>query len=227
MTIQGRPTVVVWGMDELAGHDLETGRVLWRYVHGANHRMGSMVTSIVGHGDLLFLPLENGMIALSAAKLAAGSDPVVWTSRGGGSALTTPVLYEGRIYAVSAAGVATCTEAKTGDPALARAARRPVSFVAGRCGGTRLLYRRGRERPQSLRPRPHSRFWRRTTSANPSSPRWRRWTATSISAASATCSASAPDDASRCARARSAGGRRRGHLRCRRRTPPASRSRWS
>jgi outer membrane protein assembly factor BamB len=115
MTIQGRPTIIVWGMDELAGHDLETGRVLWKYVHGANHRMGSMVTSVLGNGDLLFLPLENGMIALSAAKLAAGSDPVVWASRGGGSALTTPVLYEGRIYAVSAAGVATCTEAKTGN----------------------------------------------------------------------------------------------------------------
>jgi outer membrane protein assembly factor BamB len=115
MTIQGRPTVIVWGVDELAGHDLKTGRVLWKYVHGANRRMGSMVASIVGNGDLLFLPLENGMIALSAAKLAAGSDPVVWTSRGGGSALTTPVLYEGRIYAVSAEGVATCTEAKTGD----------------------------------------------------------------------------------------------------------------
>jgi outer membrane protein assembly factor BamB len=115
MTIQGRPTVIVWGMDELAGHDLETGRVLWKYVHGANHRMGSMVTSVVGNGDLLFLPLENGMIALSAVKLAAGGDPVVWTSRGGGSALTTPVLYEGRIYAVSAAGVATCTDAKTGN----------------------------------------------------------------------------------------------------------------
>jgi outer membrane protein assembly factor BamB len=115
MTIQGRPTVIVWGMDELAGHDLETGRVLWTYVHGANHRMGSMVTSVIGNGGLLFLPLENGMIALNAAKLAAGGDPVIWTSRGGGSALTTPVLFEGRIYAVSSAGVATCTDAQTGD----------------------------------------------------------------------------------------------------------------
>jgi outer membrane protein assembly factor BamB len=114
MTIQGRPTVVVWGLDELAGHDAATGRRLWRYAHGANQRMGSMVTSILGDGDRLYLPLENGMVALSAAKLAAGSDPVVWASRGGGSALTTPVLYEGRIYAVSAAGIATCTEATTG-----------------------------------------------------------------------------------------------------------------
>ena len=114
MTIQGRPTVIVWGQDELAGHDAATGRLLWQYAHGANQRMGSMVTSILGNGDRLFLPLENGMIALSAARLAAGSDPVVWASRGGSSALTTPVLYEGHIYAVSAAGVATCTEATTG-----------------------------------------------------------------------------------------------------------------
>ena len=55
------------------------------------------------------------MIALSAATLVEGGEPVVWTSQGGGSALTTPVLYEGRIYAVSAAGVATCIDAKTGD----------------------------------------------------------------------------------------------------------------
>jgi outer membrane protein assembly factor BamB len=115
MTIRGRPTIIVWGIDELAGHDLETGGVLWKYAHGANHRMGSMVASVLGNGDLLFLPLENGMIALSTEKLTAGDDPVVWTSRGGGSALATPVLYEGRIYAVSAAGVATCTEAATGD----------------------------------------------------------------------------------------------------------------
>jgi outer membrane protein assembly factor BamB len=115
MTIHERPTFIVWGMDELAGHDMETGRVLWKYVHGANHRMGSMVTSLVGTGELLFLPLETGMIALSAAKLAEGRDPVVWTSRGGGSALTTPVLYDDRIYAVSASGVATCVDAATGE----------------------------------------------------------------------------------------------------------------
>src|SRR4051794_8121477 len=63
MTIQGRPTVIVWGIHELAGHDAATGRLLWHYAHGANQRMGSMVTSILGDGDRLFLPLENGMIA--------------------------------------------------------------------------------------------------------------------------------------------------------------------
>ena len=107
--------MVVWGLDELAGHDIETGQVLWTYAHGANQRMGSMVTSAVADGERLFLPLENGMVALSAAKIAEGRDPVLWTSRGGGSALTTPVLYGDRMYAVSAAGVATCTDARTGD----------------------------------------------------------------------------------------------------------------
>ena len=114
-TIGGRPTVVAWGLDALEGHDADTGRVLWTYGHDANRRMGSMVASILADGDRLFLPLENGMIALSAAKLAAGTDPVLWTTRGGASALATPVLFEGRIYAVSAAGVATCVDAGSGE----------------------------------------------------------------------------------------------------------------
>ena len=114
LDIGGRPTVVVWGMDELTGHDLGTGEVVWRYRHGANGRMGSMVASIVTNGDAIYLPLENGMIALSAAKLAANQDPVLWTSRGGSSGLATPVLYDGRIFAVSSVGVASCTDAQTG-----------------------------------------------------------------------------------------------------------------
>ena len=113
--IDDRPVAVIWGTDELAGYDVATGKQLWRYTHGANHRMGSMVTSIVADGDRLFLPLENGMIALSGARLAAGEDPVLWTSRGGGSALTTPVLYGGRIFAVSGSGVATAVDAATGE----------------------------------------------------------------------------------------------------------------
>ena len=52
--INGRLTIVVWGMDELAGYDLETGRVLWRYAHGANHRMGSMVVSLVAFDYVLY-----------------------------------------------------------------------------------------------------------------------------------------------------------------------------
>ena len=112
--IGGRPTVVVWGMDELTGHDLDSGEVVWRYRHGANGRMGSMVASIVAKDDAIYLPLENGMIALSAAKLAAHQDPVLWTSRGGSSGLATPVLYDGRIFAVSSVGVASCTDARTG-----------------------------------------------------------------------------------------------------------------
>jgi outer membrane protein assembly factor BamB len=115
LTIGGRPAIVSWGIDELAAHDLATGQVVWRYTHSANHRMGSMVTSMIANSRLIYLPLENGMIALDVSKLAAALDPVAWTSRGGASALATPVLYRDRIYAVSAAGVATCTDALTGE----------------------------------------------------------------------------------------------------------------
>ena len=114
--VNGRRTVISWGIDELAGYDVETGDVLWRYAHRANGRMGSMVASLVtDRGDMLYLPLENGMIALSLSALAASRDPEVWRSRGGASGLSTPVVYDGRIFAVSAAGVASCTDAKTGE----------------------------------------------------------------------------------------------------------------
>jgi outer membrane protein assembly factor BamB len=130
VTVNGHPTVIVWGIEELAGHDLVTGKVLWRYAHGANRRMGSMVTSMIAREDTLYLPLENGIIALSLARLAAKQDlaiasnadpaskgdPVVWTSTGGGSGPATPVLYENRIFAVSAAGIASCVDALTGAP---------------------------------------------------------------------------------------------------------------
>jgi outer membrane protein assembly factor BamB len=115
VTIQQRATIIVWGMDELAGYELSTGRELWRYLHGGNHRMGSMVASMVSNGDMLYLPLENGMIALRLSALAEGRDPVVWASRGGSSALATPVLYGGRIFAVSAVGMASCTDAMSGE----------------------------------------------------------------------------------------------------------------
>ena len=69
------PDAVIWGVDELAGYDVDTGKVLWRYTHGANQRMGSMVTSMVVDGDMLLLPLENGMFALSAATTAGRTGP--------------------------------------------------------------------------------------------------------------------------------------------------------
>jgi len=114
-TIGQRTVVVVVGTHELAAHDLATGRELWRVPHGANHRLGSMVASLVARDDVVFLPLQNGMVALSLTRAAAGADPIVWTSTGGASGNATPVLYGGLIFAVSSSGIATCTDAATGD----------------------------------------------------------------------------------------------------------------
>jgi outer membrane protein assembly factor BamB len=114
-TIGQRTVVVVVGRQELAGHDLSTGHELWRVSHGANHRLGSMVASMLAKDDVVYLPLDNGMVALNLTRAAAGEDPVVWTSKGGASGNATPVLYEGLIFAVSSGGIATCTNASTGE----------------------------------------------------------------------------------------------------------------
>jgi len=114
-TIGQRTFVVVVGKQELAGHDLSTGRELWRVSHGANRRLGSMVASLLARDDVVFLPLQNGMVALSLTRAASGGDPIVWTSKGGASGNATPVLYDDLIFAVSSGGIATCTDASTGE----------------------------------------------------------------------------------------------------------------
>lgn len=114
-TVGQRTFVVVVGTQEIAAHDLATGRELWRVSHGANHRLGSMVASVLAKNDVVYLPLENGMVALSLTRAATGENPVVWTSRGGASGNATPVLYEDLILAVSSGGIASGTNATTGE----------------------------------------------------------------------------------------------------------------
>jgi outer membrane protein assembly factor BamB len=114
VTIDGRRTVIVWGSDDIAAHDLATGTVLWKHPHNVKQRVDAMVPSALAAGDRLYLPLHNGMTAMSLSALAHGKDAVLWESRGGASGLSTPVLYQDRIYAVSAAGIASSVDASTG-----------------------------------------------------------------------------------------------------------------
>jgi outer membrane protein assembly factor BamB len=51
---------------------------------------------------------------MNLARLAGKQDPVVWISKGGGSACATPVYYNDLIFAVSGSGVASCTDGQTG-----------------------------------------------------------------------------------------------------------------
>lgn len=74
-----------------------------------------MVASMLARNDVVYLPLENGMVALDLTRAAAGEDAVVWTSRGGASGNASPVLYEDLIFAVSGGGIATSTNATTGE----------------------------------------------------------------------------------------------------------------
>ncbi len=51
--IDGRPELVVWGQTELAGMDLNAGRVLWRHPHPAQYGL-NISTPIWGTGNRLF-----------------------------------------------------------------------------------------------------------------------------------------------------------------------------
>jgi outer membrane protein assembly factor BamB len=138
VTIGGRRMVIVWGSEHLAAHDLANGELLWKRPHNVKHRVGSAVPSVLAAGDRLYLPLQNGMVAMSLSALATGTDPLLWDSRGGASGLATPVLYAERIYAVTAGGVASSVDASTGR--LVWRARLPGEYSSSPVAMGRKIY---------------------------------------------------------------------------------------
>ncbi|MGE3507778.1 MAG: PQQ-binding-like beta-propeller repeat protein [Vicinamibacterales bacterium] len=53
INVDGRPELVVWGQTELAGMDPQSGRVLWRHPHAAEHGL-NISTPVWSSGNRLF-----------------------------------------------------------------------------------------------------------------------------------------------------------------------------
>ncbi len=92
---------------EITAYDVDNGEVLWSY-KGDN--LGS-VPSPARMDDLIIVP-GNPSVAL---RLSEGDKPeVVWKSRKLSAAYASPVVYKGRIYAMTGIGV-NCLDASTGE----------------------------------------------------------------------------------------------------------------
>lgn len=103
----GKPTAVFQTSAEITAYDPTDGKVLWSY-KGAN--LGSIPSPVV-HDDLVIVP-GNPSVALRVSE--GGRPEVVWKSRKLAAAYASPVVYQGRIYALTGVGVA-CLDPATGE----------------------------------------------------------------------------------------------------------------
>ena len=103
---QGKTAALFQTSGEITAYDADNGEVLWSY-KGTN--LGSVPSPAV-LDDLVIVP-GNPSLALRVSE--GGKPEVVWKSRKLAAAFASPVVYKGRIYAMTGIGVA-CLDAATG-----------------------------------------------------------------------------------------------------------------
>jgi outer membrane protein assembly factor BamB len=100
---------------ELTAFDPETGSRLWSYAAGM-----PTIPSPVGADGIIVIP--------GGASVAIAPGGVkLWTSKALNVGTPTPTIHQGKVYAVSSAGVVVCADAKTGDEIWKSRAKGPHS----------------------------------------------------------------------------------------------------
>lgn len=87
-----RDAVVLQSAEGLTAHDALTGEELWRFGEGC-----SSIPSLVAHGSVLYVP-SGGLTALRVGGTAAPE--VVWKNNRLGPSTATPIVSDGRVYAL-------------------------------------------------------------------------------------------------------------------------------
>ncbi|HEX7087122.1 MAG TPA: PQQ-binding-like beta-propeller repeat protein [Vicinamibacterales bacterium] len=115
LTLLGRPQVVVFNSDSLAGHDPQTGALLWSQPWPKQAPNVAMPMRVAD--DLVLASTGYGM-GSKLVRLAASGDAiepsVVWESLRLKAKFTNPVLHEGFVYGLDD-GVLTCIDVETGE----------------------------------------------------------------------------------------------------------------
>jgi len=125
--------LVITGGDAVTGHDLNTGKELWRAnaLNPSNDGAYRIVASPVVYGDLIIAPSrERPMVVLRAGGRGdvAGSH-IMWQFQNGPD-VPTPVTDGTYVYVVNDRGIMWCLDAKTGKEIYGRQ-RLPPSTYSG------------------------------------------------------------------------------------------------
>jgi len=98
----GRAEILIPGGDYVTGHDLATGKELWRWGYNPSRRDAQrLVPSVVTDGGFIYFTQPRGqtLFALKGgATGTAGDDIVAWKFTGPTTDSSTPLFYAGTLY---------------------------------------------------------------------------------------------------------------------------------
>lgn len=114
-TVQGRPTIIVWGLEDISGYDPKTGATLWSHEVTGFGSSTNPVACPVADNERIYLAGPTQTVAVSMDKLGRPGSPIAWlTYATDGAQCASPVLHRGLLFGVSDTGSAYCLEARTG-----------------------------------------------------------------------------------------------------------------
>ena len=117
VTVNGRTQVVSAGSRAAFGYDARTGVELWTITHD-DYNAAARPSFYQGHAIINTGSRAANLISVKLDEATRGNvdeTHVTWNRERGNSRLSTPLLYEGRIYMVTDNGVAICLNAETGE----------------------------------------------------------------------------------------------------------------
>lgn len=132
-TAAGKRELIVAGGDVVTGHDLATGKELWRGggFNPQNNPFNRIIASPVIGGDVVYTPTR---VRPMIAYRSGGSGDVtgshqVWQFQNGPD-VPTPTLDEQYLYVVNDKGIVYCIDRKTGQEAYGGQRLRPGTYSA-------------------------------------------------------------------------------------------------
>jgi len=123
--------VVITGGDAVTGHDINTGKELWRAdaLNPTNDGAYRIVASPVVHGNIIIAPTrERPMLVLRpGGRGDVASSHVMWSFNNGPD-VPTPVTDGTYVYVVNDRGIMWCLDAKTGNEIYGKMRLRPSTY---------------------------------------------------------------------------------------------------
>jgi outer membrane protein assembly factor BamB len=138
----GRTQVITNGTNKIRSYDLQTGKLIWdcaglglNAIPAPVHHNG-VVYAMTGHRDPKLLAIK-----LGKEGDLTNTDAVLWSETRGLSYTPSPVLFDGKFYALTDNGMMSCFDAKTGTPYYHRVRLpKPYNFKASPVGANGKLY---------------------------------------------------------------------------------------
>lgn len=139
--------VVVNGWPWIVSYDLETGDELWRIHDGGDN---PIPTPFVSDG-LIYVTSAHGPLSpiyairpeargdITPSRGAPSNEGIVWSRFKGGSYMSTPVVYGGRIYLASSS-IIRCFDATSGEEVYAERLDSSASIIASLVAGDGKIY---------------------------------------------------------------------------------------